>query len=176
MWSASRTKGIQHPWSCERSIVHEVSHMVCSCGLMSSKRCQEIFETISIKEFSDFRYAKVHRLTVDTYALQHPHIYMISAKSFAAHLTGMCCAMEYDNDPDLLRLLQQWLNGKKQLEKPQMLDNLGRLTISHVAHAKDASEHIKLVHEWAANVWSAYYVYHGLARDWIETAKDEQQT
>jgi hypothetical protein len=155
---------------------HEASHMVCSCGFMSSEKCREIFETILIKEFSDFRYAKVHRLTVDTYALQHPHVYMISAKSFAAHLTGMCCAMEFGNDPDLLRLLQQWLNGEKQLEKPQMLENLGSLTISHVAYAKDASEHIKLVHEWAADVWSAYSVYHHLARDWIETAKYEQQT
>jgi hypothetical protein len=32
--------------------------------------CQEIFETILTKEFSDFRYARVHRLTVDTYCLQ----------------------------------------------------------------------------------------------------------
>jgi hypothetical protein len=81
--------------------------------------------------------------------------------------------MEYANDPKLLRLLQQWLNGKKQLEKPQMLDNLGSLTILHVAEARDASEHIKLVYEWAADVWSAYYVYHNLARGWIETAKAE---
>lgn len=145
--------------------------MLCSCGLPSRQRCQEIFETILTKEYSDFRYAKVHRLTADTYCLQHPAVYMISPKSFAAHLTGMCCAMEYGNDPHLLKILQKWLNGKKQLEKPPMLENLGSLTIAHLANAKDSTEHAKLVKEWAIDVWNAYSVYHDLAKDWIEMAK-----
>lgn len=145
--------------------------MVCSCGLTSSQECKEIFETIIAKEFSDFRYAKVYRLTVDTYSLQHPDPYMISAKSFAAHLTGMCCAMEYGNDRNLLRILQEWLNGKKQLEKPKLLDNLGSLTILHVANAPDGAEHARLVKEWASDVWDAYGEYHGLAKEWIESAK-----
>lgn len=147
--------------------------MVCSCGFTSKEKCKEIFEMILAKEFTDFRYAKVHRLTVDTYALQHPEIYMISPKSFAAHLTGMCCAMEYGNDPELLRLLQKWLNGKKHLEKPQVLEKTGSMAISHVANARDAAEHTRLVNEWATDVWHAYHVYHDLARDWIEQAKGE---
>jgi Family of unknown function (DUF5946) len=40
------------------------------------------FETILTKEYSDFRFAKAHRLTVDTYCLQHPDIYMVSPQSF----------------------------------------------------------------------------------------------
>ncbi|MDQ3179366.1 MAG: DUF5946 family protein, partial [Acidobacteriota bacterium] len=106
--------------------------MVCSCGLETKQICKELFEEILAKEFSDFRYAKIHRLTVDTYCLQHPDIYMVSAKSFAAHLTGMCCAMEYGDELDLLNLLQKWLNGEKHLEKPEMLKYLGNLTISHI--------------------------------------------
>jgi hypothetical protein len=147
--------------------------MACSCGFASRQNCQEIFETILAKEYSDFRYAKVHRLTVDAYCLQHPDIYMVSPKSFAAHLTGMCCAMAYGNDPHLRRILQQWLNGKKQLEKPPMLAHLGSLTISHVANAKDGAEHAKLVKEWAAEVWNAYAIYHDLAKNLIATAQRE---
>jgi hypothetical protein len=147
--------------------------MACSCGFTSRKNCQEIFETILTKEYSDFRYAKVHRLTVDAYCLQHPEIYMVSPKSFAAHLTGMCCAMDYGNDPHLLRILQQWLNGKKQLEKPPIPAHFGSLTISHVANAKDGAEHAKLVNEWAAEVWKAYAVYHDLAKNLIATAQRE---
>ena len=147
--------------------------MLCSCGLKSNQKCKEFFDTIIAREFSDYRYAKFHRLTVDTYSLQHPDPYMISAKSFAAHLTGMCCAMEYDNDRNLLRILQQWLNGKKQLEKPKLLDNVGNLTISSVVSAGDGTEHAKLVKEWAENVWDAYALYHNLAREWIEIAKQE---
>ncbi len=150
--------------------------MTCSCGFKSNQKCKEIFDIIIAREFSDFRYAKFHRLTVDTYSLQHPDSYMISAKSFAAHLTGMCCAIEYDNDRNLLRILQQWLNGKKQLEKPKLLDNVGSMTISHVVSAGDGAEHAKLVKEWAENVWDAYALYHNLAREWIETAKQESIT
>ena len=46
--------------------------MNCSCGLKSSTECKEHFDEILAKEFSDYRYGKVHRLTVDTYSLQHP--------------------------------------------------------------------------------------------------------
>ena len=147
--------------------------MVCSCGFASKQECKKLFEEILAKEFSDFRYARVHRLTVDTYSLQHPDVYMISAKSFAAHLTGMCCAMAYANDPNLLRILQKWLDGKKQLQKPPALTNLGSLTIAHITNARDGLEHARLVNEWAADVWNAYSVYHGLAKHWIETAKQE---
>ena len=150
--------------------------MTCSCGLTSAAECKEHFDEILAKEFSDYRYARIHRLTVDTYSLQHPDPYMISAKSFAAHLTGMCCAMEHENDRDLMRTLQQWLNGKREdLEKPPLSEDLGELTIAHIIDADNAAEHEKQVAEWAADVWSAYAVHHDLARDWIEMAKREQE-
>ena len=162
--------------SRNRVLNQEKDEMVCSCGLSSRTKCKEIFETILLKEFSNFRYAKVHRLTVDAYSLQHPDVYMKSAKSYAAHLTGMCCAIEYGNDPELLRLLQKWLNGKKHLVRPKNLKNFGHLTISHVADAKNSSEHERLVREWANDVWNAYQVYHELAKNWIDTAKQNHST
>jgi Family of unknown function (DUF5946) len=149
--------------------------MICSCGLESGQKCKELFEAILAKEFSDYRYGKIHRLTVDAYCLQHPDVYMVSAKSFAAHLVGMYCAMKYDGDADLLKDLQKWLNGKKQLVKPAMLKEFGDLTISHLAVAKDADDHSKLVKEWAESAWESYAVYHDLAKDWIEKAQNKQQ-
>lgn len=149
--------------------------MTCSCGLPSGAECKRHFDEILAKEFSDYRYMKAHRLTVDAYSLQHPDPYMISAKSYAAHLTGLCCFMEHEGDRDLLRTLQQWLSGKREdLEKPPPLSELGELTITHILDAEDEIEHERLVTEWAAEVWSAYGVYHQLARDWIETATKER--
>lgn len=149
--------------------------MTCSCGLASEAECKRHFDATLVKEFSDYRYAKIHRLTVDVYSLQHPDPYMISAKSFAAHLTGMCCAMEHESDPGMMRALQAWLNGKREdLEKPALLEDVGELTIAHILEAPNAAEHERLVVEWASDVWDAYAVYHDLARDWIETANREQ--
>ncbi|MFQ5677111.1 MAG: DUF5946 family protein [bacterium] len=145
--------------------------LACSCGLKSPEKCKALFEAVIAKEFSDYRYARVHRLTVDTYSLQHPDPYMISAKSFAAHLTGLCCAMEFGNDRRLLKALQQWLNGNRELQKPTLLEHVGDLTIAHVENARTGEEHETLVYEWAADVWEAYAVYHDLASQWIEMAK-----
>ena len=144
--------------------------MICTCGIASKEKCRELFDATLVKEFSDILYARVHRLTVDTYSLQHPS-YIETAKSFAAHLTGMCCTMKYGNDRALMKTLQHWLNGKIQLEKPPLLRKVGSLTIAHIAEAKDGKEHAKLVEEWANDVWNAYAVYHRLAKDWVEQAK-----
>lgn len=145
--------------------------MPCSCGITSKQKCQEYFDTVLAREFSDAGYWKAHRLTVDAYSLQHPDKHMISPKSFAAHLAGMCIAMEFDNNPHLFRRLQQWLDGEKKLEKPDLLDDVGDLTIAHVMSAKHAEEHLRLVKEWAEDVWNTYAVYHDLAKQWIQLAR-----
>jgi hypothetical protein len=66
-----------------------------SCGALvygDLEDCREFFEALLAQEYSDFRYARMHRVVVDAYALQHPAQYIASAKSFAAHLTGACDA------------------------------------------------------------------------------------
>jgi hypothetical protein len=146
--------------------------MSCSCGLPSREECQELFHESSIRDFSDFQYAKMNRLKVDAYALQHPDIFMVSAKSFAAHLVGMCIAMDYHNDQHLMRALQKWLNGKRELEKPPMLTYFGSITIADVMKAKSASEYERFVMDWAKCVWGAYARYQQMARGWVRAVKE----
>jgi len=74
--------------------------------------CQRLFDEVVAKEFSDYRYGRLHRLTVDTYSMQHPERYMRSGKSFMAHLTGMCAAPEGNQAESVNREIQRWLNGK----------------------------------------------------------------
>ena len=131
-----------------------------------------MFYASSIKEFSDFQYAKMNRLKVDAYALQHPEIYMVSAKSFAAHLVGMCIAMKYHNDQHLMEALQKWLNGKMELEKPPILTYYGSITIADIMKAKSASEYERFVTDWAKCVWGAYAIYHQLAREWVRLVRE----
>src|SRR5262245_45089265 len=77
--------------------------------------CQKLFDEVIAREFSDYRYGRVHRLTVDVYALQHPAEYMRSAKSYAAHLTGMYAALESDTTEATNRAVQQWLSSPRAL-------------------------------------------------------------
>ena len=141
--------------------------MRCTCGQASKNECKQMFDEILAKEFSDYRYSRVHRLTVDAYSLQHPDKYMKSAKSFAAHLTGMCVAMEFEGNPDLLRALQQWLSGTIDLPRPEPPDFRGTLTVSHILGTEDAGGHHGRVQAWARDVWAAWQEHHDIARRWV---------
>jgi len=134
--------------------------------------CLGLFEEILAREFSDYRYGKIHRLTVDTYSLQHPDRYMRSGKSFAAHLTGMCAALEYENTFALNQVVQRWLSTNPQINKPARIpEHRGNLTITHIHSASDTDEHVKRVREWAQAVWPAWSLHHDLARQLISEAQ-----
>ena len=134
--------------------------------------CRRLFEEILAKEFSDYRYGRIHRLTVDSYALQHPDAYMRSGKSFAAHLTGMCAAMEFEDTHVVNQSVQKWLSTNPPVEKPaQLPQKRGNLTISYIHSAAGADEHISRVREWARDVWSAWSEHQALAKQLIELAK-----
>ncbi len=148
---------------------------VCDdCGAVVAQGkagCLKIFEEILAKEFSDYRYGKTHRLTVDAYSLQHPDAYMRSAKSFAAHLTGMCAALECEDVLAINQAVQKWLSKDPKLDRPvKVPSGRGRLTISHIQRAADSEEHIKRVREWARDVWGAWSEHHELARELISEA------
>lgn len=133
--------------------------------------CLKLFEGILAREFSDYRYGRIHRLTVDAYSLQHPDKYMRSGKSFAAHLTGMCSAMEAEDALATNQTVQRWLSTNPKIEKPSRLpERKGRLTIAYIHSAADADEHIKRVREWALDVWGAWAEHHALARQLIDGA------
>jgi hypothetical protein len=157
------------------SVSENSSADVCEdCGAAVSEGragCLRVFEEVIAREFSDYRYGRTHRLTVDAYALQHPDKYMRSGKSFAAHLTGMWAALEGEDASDLNRVAQKWLSANPRIDKPARLpERRGGLTIAYVRDAADADEHLKRVREWAQAVWAAWSEHHGLARRLIGEA------
>ena len=152
-----------------------ISEDVCvDCGAVVAEGkagCLKIFEEILAREFSDYRYGRIHRLTVDAYSLQHPDKYMRSGKSFAAHLTGMCAALEDEDASALNRAVQKWLSTNPQIDKPAHIpERRGDLNITHVHSAADVDEHVQRVREWARDVWGAWHEHHELARRLIAQA------
>ena len=155
------------------------SNDICEdCGAVVAEGkagCLKLFEEILAKEFSDYHYGKIHRLTVDAYSLQHPDEYMRSGKSFAAHLTGMYVALESEDALALNQIVQKWLSTNPKIEKPARLpEQRGNLTITFIHSAVDADEHTKRVREWAREVWSAWSEHHALAKRLIDEATKEK--
>ena len=102
---------------------------------------------------------------------------MRSGKSFAAHLTGMCAALENEDTLALNQTVQKWLSTNPHIDKPAHIpEQRGDLTITYIHSAADADEHIKRVREWAREVWDAWTGHHDLARRLIGEAKKYQFT
>lgn len=132
--------------------------------------CQALWEEITVQAYSDLRYAAVYNLAFDTYCMQHLDTYCRSAKSYAAHLTRLCCGLEHSGNPAIYAAIQKWLNGSVSIEKPESLSHLGHLTIADVQAARTGEEFTRCVQAWAESVWDAYTAQHDIARTWIETA------
>jgi hypothetical protein len=140
------------------------------CGRAgTTDECQGIFEELIAHDFSDARYFSVHRLTVDAYAMQHPNRYCVSAISLAAHLTGLCAAIEHRDPAAINRRVQHWLSTRPELEKPALPTARGALTIDDV-DGGDPVRYAESVMRWARGTWDAYADLHAIARAWIAKA------
>jgi hypothetical protein len=114
-------------------------------------------------------------MLVDTYCLQHPDRYCVSAISMAAHLTGLCVAVECrDREEPLNAAVQRWLSRRPRLDKPTPPDDRGNLTIADVRLTADPSQHAGAAAAWARATWSAYAPLHDIARRWIAHVDPER--
>jgi hypothetical protein len=132
--------------------------------------CQAVFDELAAQAYGDARYRAAYTLAFDTYCMQHRERYCRSAKSYAAHLTRLCCGLEYDGEPRVYEAIRNWLDGHVALEKPAAPARPRSLTVVDARQARSPEEHRRLVRAWAENVWEAYAGQHDLARAWIEAA------
>ena len=145
-----------------------------SCGLVvpgGSEGCQRLFESIGLREYEDMRFARYHRIVVDVYAMQHPDRYGRSAKSFAAHLTGLCAWLENEKSAQSVNAaVQRWLSGPTPIVKPALPAEYGEMTIRELLNAHDPVSYGEVVGHWARSTWAAYRQLHPIARAWIARA------
>jgi hypothetical protein len=151
-----------------------VSETCSSCGLAVAggiDGCQRLFESIGLREYEDMRFGRYHRIVVDVYAMQHPDRYGRSAKSFAAHLTGLCAWLEDEaGAPEVNAAVQRWLSGPSPIEKPSVPTTYGALTVRELVDEADPVRYGDALRRWARSTWDAYASLHSIARLWIATA------
>lgn len=120
---------------------------------------------------ADVRYARAYRSAVEAYAMQHVERFGVSAKSYAAHLTGLCCVVEHDADPAMFAAIARWLSGSSPVEKPALIPPpRGHRTLADARAAEEPEAHAAAVRAWAADVWNAYREQYALAHRWLEEA------
>jgi hypothetical protein len=128
----------------------------CSgCGLAvpgGTPACRAIFDAYIAGEWNNPISYRYHRMFVDTYCLQHPDQFCASAKSLAAHLTGLCAAFEHKSHPSVLNAVNRWLSGNPSLTKPELPSFRGALTIAVVQAKVQAEVEAKVQAEVQAQV------------------------
>ncbi len=150
------------------------SPAICpDCGAWVSggrEGCQAVYDGLSMRALDDFRYSVSRDLAFDTYCMQHVEKYCLSAKSYVAHLTRLCCGMEYGGDLAVYAAIQRFLNRQPALVKPPILEYLGELTVVQAASVESPAAYQQQVRRWAECVWQAYQPQQALARAWIKQA------
>jgi hypothetical protein len=132
--------------------------------------CWALYGEVLAREYSDYRFGRVHHLTVDAYAVQHPGVpERRSIQSVAVHLVGLYLALERGVDAvELTRARQATADASARFTWLAPPASAGAITVVdvHAVSNDDADAHGRVVNEWAASVWQAWSVHHAQVRAW----------
>src|SRR5438309_1779666 len=106
----------------------------CGAPLGGREGCDAAFHELGARAFADSGFSYRRRAIVDAYCLQHP-AYILSLKSFAAHLCGLCAAVERADDARAERAIWSDLRLPPDAAKPEMPLQRGTRTVSDVSRA-----------------------------------------
>jgi uncharacterized protein DUF5946 len=147
---------------------------VCSgCSLVvpgGTGGCRAMFDELTVRQWDRPVAYRIRRMMVDTYSVQHPDEFCASAKSLAAHLTGLCAALEHASHPTILRVLLRWLDSGPTLVKPAIPSARGAVTVAEIFGVTGGEALIPAADRWARAAWDAYAPLHALARHWVGEA------
>lgn len=140
----------------------------------ASMGCWSVYGQVLAKEYSEYRYLDVHRLTVDTYAAQHPGVpSRKSSQSVSVHLACMCLVLERGMDgATATRRIQTILRRNRDFEWLKPPAAIGSLTVADVLKASNLQDHTVRVRKWGESVWLAWSLYHGLIRKYVDLGAD----
>ena len=139
----------------------------CGASLGGRGGCDAAFHELGARAHADPAFAYRRRAVVDAYCLQHP-AYILSLKSCAAHLCGLCAAVEYAADPRAERTIWSDLRLPPDAVKPAIPAHRGAATIAHISFASTPETFRAAVDAWVTDVWAAWHEHHWLARRWLE--------
>ncbi|MDD2773767.1 MAG: DUF5946 family protein [Elusimicrobiales bacterium] len=126
----------------------------------SAPGCWAVYSGILAKEYESYNDMQdTHRLTVDTYAVQHPgKPSRKSRQSVMGHLVSMYYVLEKNmNGASARQKLKEFIERKQKLRWLEPPSFKGTLTVSDVALAKNSEEHKILVRKWAESVWQTWF-------------------
>jgi hypothetical protein len=140
----------------------------CGSAVEDDTACEAVFHELGTRFQQDALLMPLRTQFVDAYCCQHEP-YIRSAKSFAAHLVGLCLAIEFgQSGPAASIRISRWLDGRgpHELAKPPGPIPRASMNIDRLAQAGSSAEVEFLVRQLARAVWDAWKSQHEIARRW----------
>jgi len=137
--------------------------------------CWKIYGNILAKEYGKYNNPELtHRLTVNTYAVQHPGESSAQSKqSMASHLVSLYGLLEENSPVKAVTNKMQYITDNiKDLSwlSPPSFD--GTLNVNDVICATNKYDHEERVYLWASSVWSCWKISHlKVIQTWYNAAE-----
>ena len=132
--------------------------------MLSSPACWQLYGELLAWQYSDISYGKVHRLTVDTYAIQHPGDQhdQRARQSVSVHLASLYLIFIKNYNytaatKAISAIIQQHRSKFPSLPIPEQL---GQLTVQDVLKTKNSKQYQSVVERWAKASWEAWETQH----------------
>ena len=136
--------------------------------MVSSPACFAAFTTLLAHEYSDPALRPTHRLTVDTYAVQHPGRSDVpqAVQSVGLHLARLGLQIERMMPPkqtnDVMLGLGRHKASLVHLAPPRSFE----LTVADVIPWAGTERHAVQVRAWAETTWIDWAEHHAYIRAW----------
>jgi len=143
----------------------------------SSPACWSTYSEVLAREYADRRlFEGVHRLTVDSYAAQHPGRASAQCiQSVAGHLISLCAIIENGASNEwATKLIREAVRVKGRFTWLQPPQFRGSITVVDVWKANGTAGHEELVRDWASSVWAAWSIHHEIVRHWYSSIRGAQ--
>ncbi|HEY6348960.1 MAG TPA: DUF5946 family protein [Candidatus Angelobacter sp.] len=143
--------------------------------LESSPGCWAAYGEVLAREYSDPAYARLHRLTVDAYSVQHPgRPGPQTIQSAAGHLVGLYLVLERGRSAaEATKAIGLLTRRKGQYVWLAPPNSMGAVTVANVQSAKSLAEHLGWVRKWAESAWKAWTAHHDTVRMWADQLADQ---
>lgn len=133
----------------------------------SSPACWAAFGRILAAEYSNPELMKVHRLSVDTFAVQHPGSGSRQAiQSVGLHLARLHFQLERSPEPAQANAFMLRVAARKhtlpRLSPPPHF----AITTAEVAPVAGTEDHAALVRQWAQSAWQSWAHAHHFIKTW----------
>lgn len=137
--------------------------------MLSSPACWAAFGVVLAREYENPALMDVHRLTVDTWAVQHPGDGSRSAiQSVAMHL----CRIRLQLEDGYAGLRANDAMKKLTLLKAELPElparSSYRVTVADVRNAIAPAAHEAAIRRWAAATWEDWADQHGFVADYLK--------